>query len=87
MRRDMMNNIPEPLNATEMYLHAMTIRLDALVHQMSGVCECLSKLTENGVETNTIKEEIAPVRIDSTESESTSKKKGARKKKAEVKEG
>lgn len=58
-----MKDIPTPLNATEKYLHATVIRLDAMCHMLSTIVEHLAEkddvaVTNEEVKTNETVEEV-----------------------------
>jgi len=61
------NNVPEPVNAQERYLHATVIRLDALCHMVDSIVKHIAekeKVTtvDNKVEENPVIEKPKPKR-------------------------
>lgn len=55
-----MKDIRQPMNATEEYLYATVMRLDALCHMMSTFIEEYAKQNKVTVESNTVKKKTAP---------------------------
>jgi hypothetical protein len=61
--------IDEPMNSSERYLHAMTIRLDALCHMVSSLVEHIAQKESVTVVENKVEEKIsAPRKKTSTKS-------------------
>ena len=59
-------NIPEPMNTTETYLHAMTIRLDALCNMVSSLVEHIASKENMAVEEVKAEVKSSPSRKRST---------------------
>ena len=56
-----MKKVPEPLNANEMYLHGINLRLEVIVNQLSSICEFLANQNGGSVEENKI-EDVLPLK-------------------------
>lgn len=56
-----MDNVPKPVNSEERYLHAMTVRLDALCHMVNTLVEQQAKNSGVAVEKNVIEDKIEEI--------------------------
>ncbi len=53
-----MDNIDEPMNPTERYLHGINVRLDALIHMFSSFLEVYAQQNKMAVTSETVEEAI-----------------------------
>ena len=56
-----LNNIPEPLNANERFLHSIVVRQNIIIEQLTSIIEHISKKNDVVVEQKVVSEkEVKP---------------------------
>lgn len=56
------NKLETPLNANERYLHAVCVRLDALIHMFSSFLEVYAKQNNLATTSNTVTEDTSAIK-------------------------
>lgn len=54
--------LPHPLNVKEQYMHAIVLRLDALVEQMNSLVEHIGEKENVAITESKVEEKVAPKR-------------------------